>query len=111
MSGMSDLKKGSAETIILALLEESPLHGYGIAKLVSERSGGALRFHAASLYPVLYRLEKRGLLRGEWQAGTGERRRRHYLLTPKGRRALESQRGQLEVFVEALGRLTGIRNA
>lgn len=108
---MGDLKKGSAETVILALLEEAPLHGYGIAKLVSERSEGALKFHAASLYPVLYRLEKRGLLRGEWQAGAGERRRRHYRLTPKGRRTLESQRGQLEKFVEALGRLTGIRNA
>ena len=110
MSGISDLKKGSAETVILALLEEAPLHGYGIAKLVTERSGGALRFHAASLYPVLYRLEKRGLIRGEWQAGAGARRRRHYRLTAKGERALESQRGQLEVFVEALGRLTRIRH-
>ncbi|NKB90563.1 MAG: PadR family transcriptional regulator [Acidobacteria bacterium] len=108
---MSDLKKGSAEIVILSLLDEAPLHGYGIAKLVTERTDGALKFHAASLYPVLYRLEKRGVIRGEWEAGKGDRRRRHYRLTPKGKRTLETQRGQVAEFIDALGRLTGVPDA
>ena len=86
-----ELKKGSAELIVLSIVEARPRHGYEISKLIESRSGGELRFHVASLYPLLYRLEERGWLRGRWVEKPGERRRRFYSLTPKGKRVLERQ--------------------
>jgi DNA-binding PadR family transcriptional regulator len=83
-----ELKKGSAEVLVLALLEDEARHGYEIAKLIEQRSDGALRFHAASLYPTLYRLEQRGLIAGRWVEKAGQRRRRYYRLTPAGARVL-----------------------
>lgn len=104
-------KKGSAELLILSLLEALPRHGYEISKLIEERSEGALRFHAASLYPLLYRLEKRGWIRGRWVEKDGQRRRRYYRLTPEGERVLASQRQGWQAFVEAVSRITGAENA
>jgi len=105
----TDLKKGSAEMLILALLDEQESHGYGLAQSIDERSGGALKFHAASLYPVLYRLEQRGLIRGRWDDGA--RRRRFYRLTPKGQRALRRERARFATFIEAVQRVAGTGNA
>ena len=99
-------KKGSAELLILAILEARPRHGYEISKLIEQRSGGAVRFHAASLYPLLYRLEKRGLLEGRWVEKAGQRRRRYYTLTPAGREVLASQLRGWQAFVEAINRIT-----
>jgi PadR family transcriptional regulator PadR len=104
-------KKGSAELLILSLLEALPRHGYEISKLIEQRSDGALRFHAASLYPLLYRLEKRGWIQGRWVEKAGQRRRRYYRLTPQGERVLASQREGWQAFVEAIGRITGVENA
>ena len=73
--------------LILALVEERARHGYEIAKLIEERSASVLQFHVASLYPLLYRLEKRGLLQGRWVEKAGQRRRRYYKLTAAGRKA------------------------
>ena len=87
-----ELKKGSAELLILSLLEDRPRHGYEIGQLIQLRSRGALRFNVASLYPLLYRLEKRGWVRGRWIEKSGQRRRRYYRLTRVGRRILEAQR-------------------
>jgi PadR family transcriptional regulator len=103
-------KKGSAELLILSLLDARPRHGYEISKLIEQRSGGAVRFHVASLYPLLYRLEKRGWLQGRWVEKSGQRRRRYYRLTPLGRKVLASQRRGWKAFVEAIERVTG-RNA
>ncbi len=112
-----ELKRGSAELLILALLEEQERHGYQIAQLIAERSGGAITFHATSLYPTLYRLEEKGLIEGRWvekghlrqgsgaQAGT--RRRRYYRLTPGGRGVLARQRSVWETFSAALTRIAG----
>jgi transcriptional regulator len=86
------LKKGSAELLILSLLEDGQLHGYEIGKRIEKRSGGRLTFHASSLYPVLFRMEKRGWIRGRWVEREGERRRRFYALTVRGRKALATQR-------------------
>jgi transcriptional regulator len=105
----TDLKKGSAEMLILALLDEEESHGYGLAQSIEERSRGALRFHAASLYPVLYRLEERGLIRGRWDGRA--RRRRFYRLTAKGRRALQRERDRFSTFIEAVQRVAGTGNA
>ena len=106
-----ELKKGSAELLILSLLEDRPRHGYEIGQLIHLRSRGALRFNVASLYPLLYRLEKRGWVRGRWIEESGQRRRRYYRLTRVGRRILEAQRHGWRDFVEAIGRITGIEYA
>jgi PadR family transcriptional regulator PadR len=106
-----ELKKGSAELLILSLLEDRPRHGYEIGQLIELRSGGALRFNMASLYPLLYRLEKRGWIRGRWVEKAGQRRRRYYRLTRAGRKILASQRRGWREFVEAIGRITGIEYA
>jgi transcriptional regulator len=87
-----ELKKGSAELLILALVEDRPRHGYDIGKLIALRSKGTLRFNTASLYPLLYRLEKRGWIEGRWTEKPGERRRRLYRLTAEGRKVLAAQR-------------------
>src|SRR5581483_562487 len=84
-------KKGSAELLVLSLLEAQPRHGYDISKLIQIRSGGALRFHVTSLYPLLYRLEKRGWIDGRWVEKAEQRRRRYYNLTAEGRKVLRSQ--------------------
>jgi transcriptional regulator len=106
-----ELKKGSAELLILSLLEDRARHGYEIAKLIDIRSHGALRFQAASLYPLLYRLEERGLIRGSWIEKAGQRRRRHYRLTVEGRKVLAEQRKGWQKFVQAIHRITGIEYA
>src|SRR5262247_3917958 len=87
-----EVKRGSTEMLILALVEERARHGYEIAKLIEARSEGVLQFHVASLYPLLYRLEKRGLIHGRWVEKAGERRRRFYKLTPEGKKVLDEQR-------------------
>ena len=106
-----ELKKGSAELLILSLVEARPRHGYEISKLIESRSDGMLRFNVASLYPLLYRLEKRGWIQGRWVEKAGQRRRRYYRLTPEGRKVLPArQRGWL-AFVEAINRITALENA
>src|SRR6185295_10917860 len=87
-----ELKKGSAELLILSLVEHRARHGYELSKLIEEGSGGRIRFKVASLYPLLYRLEGRGWIQGRWVERAGERRRRFYRLTPQGRRVLADQR-------------------
>ena len=96
------LKKGSAELLILSLLEEEQRHGYEIAKLINERSGERLRFQASSLYPVLFRMEKRGWIKGRWVEKDGARRRRFYRITPKGFEALAVQRATWKEFTVAV---------
>ncbi len=101
-----ELKKGSAELLILSLLETRARHGYEISKLIEERSGGTLRFHVASLYPLLYRLEKRGWIQGRWVEKAGQRRRRYYRLTAEGSEVLAAQKRGWASFVEAIQRIT-----
>jgi PadR family transcriptional regulator len=101
-------KKGSAELLILSLLEDRAHHGYEIAKLIETRSGGTLSFRVTSLYPLLYRLEERGLIDGRWVEKPAQRRRRYYRLTAGGRLVLDRQRRSWKEFVEAVGRVTGI---
>jgi PadR family transcriptional regulator, regulatory protein PadR len=106
-----ELKKGSAELLILSLLEARPRHGYEISKLIESRSEGRLRFHIASLYPLLYRLEERGWLQGRWVEKAGTRRRRFYRLTGAGRKVLATQRDRWREFVKAVARITGVEHA
>lgn len=96
--------------IVLALLEGRPRHGYELAKMIESQSESRLQFHVASLYPLLYRLERRKLVEGKWVEKAGERRRRFYKLTPAGRRALDEQRKSWREFVDALHQLTGFNH-
>src|SRR5215208_8279464 len=95
-----ELKKGSAELLILSLVEDQPRHGYDLSKLIETRSGGVLKFRVASLYPLLYRLEKRGWIHGRWIEKAGQRRRRYYRLTAEGKKVLAAQRNSWREFVE-----------
>ena len=103
-----ELKKGSTEMLIMALVEDEPRHGYEIAKLIGERSDGVLQFHVASLYPLLYRMEKRGWIKGQWIEKAGQRRRRYYKLTAEGRKVLAAQRNTWQEFFDALNRVARI---
>src|SRR5438874_13708904 len=105
------LKKGSAEMLVLSLLEERARHGYEIAKLIGERSDGVLTFHAASLYPLLYRMEARRLIQGRWVEKAGQRRKRHYSITAAGRRLLAERRSGWNTVIDALVRVAGLRHA
>jgi PadR family transcriptional regulator len=106
-----ELKKGSAELVILSILEARARHGYEISKLIETRSAGHMKFHVASLYPLLYRLEERGWLQGRWVEKAGQRRRRFYSLTPEGRRVLARQRDTWKTFVQAMDLITGADHA
>ena len=101
-----ELKKGSAELLVLSLVEDQPRHGYDLCQLIERRSDGALRFKAASLYPLLYRLERRG----RW-VENGGRRRRYYRITAEGRKVVAAQREGWEAFVQAIRQITGVGHA
>ena len=108
MAPQTELKRGSADLMILAVLEGRARHGYEIARLIDDRSGGVLRFHVGSLYPMLYRMERRGWIDGAWIEKGGQRRRRYYRLTPAGRKVLGEQRTSWRELLTALQRVAGI---
>jgi len=114
MSGrraLDEAKKGSAEIVILAIVDDESHHGYEIAKLIEERTGGSLRFTLASLYATLYRLEDRGWIKGRWVEKAGQRRRCYYRITDAGRRVLVEQRADWSRFVAALAQVAGVKYA
>lgn len=102
-----ELKKGAAELLLLSLLESRPRHGYELSKLIETRSHGRIVFHLDSLYPLLYRLEERGWIKGTWVEKPGERRRRFYRVTAEGQRVLVAQRESWTTFVEAVRLVSG----
>ena len=101
-----ELKKGSIEMLILALVEARPRHGYEIGKLIETRSGGRLTFALPTLYPTLLRLENRGLIKGRWIDRAGERDRCFYRLTADGRRVLAAHRATWKDYVAAVNAVT-----
>ena len=109
--GASPVKRGSAELAVLAVLAEAPRHGYEIAKRIREQTGGVVSFDVASLYPGLYALESRGLVKGAWEEAASGRRRRYYHLTPEGRRRLKPLRREWRDFFRALNRLARLADA
>jgi len=108
---VNELKKGSAELLILSLVESRARHGYEISRMIETRSEGDLRFNAASLYPLLYRLEQRGWIEGRWVEKARQRRRRYYRITSQGRKTLAAQRDTWRTFVAAVNRITGVEHA
>lgn len=107
----NELKKGSAEFLILSLLEHEPRHGYDLSRLIELRSDGVLHFHVASLYPMLYRMERRGWIAGRWVEKAGQRRRRYYRITAEGNKILGAQRRGWREFVQAIGQVAGVEYA
>lgn len=105
-----ELKKGSTELLVLALIEDRPRHGYDIGKRIESGSDGRLTFRIGSLYPILCRLEDKGLITGRWIEKPGERRRRYYRLTPEGRKALARERSLWNEFVVTVNRITGAQH-
>ena len=108
MAPHTDVKRGGAELMVLSAIERRTRHGYEIARLIDEQSGGVLRFHVASLYPMLYRMERRGWIDGKWIERAGQRRRRYYRLTTEGRRILAAQRSTWRELLNALQRVAGL---
>jgi PadR family transcriptional regulator, regulatory protein PadR len=108
---IDEAKKGSAEIVILAIVEQEAHHGYEIAKLIEQRTDGDLRFTLASLYATLYRMEDRGWIKGRWVERAGQRRRCYYRITEPGRRVLADQRADWSRFVAALGHIAGVKYA
>ena len=106
-----ELKKGTTPMLILSLLEAEQRHGYELSKLLEQKTRGVVRVHAASLYPLLYRLEQQGLIEGRWVEKVGERRRRFYRLTRDGRRQLEAQRQSWKMFADAIALVAGVDRA
>lgn len=107
----SEVRKGSAELLILGVLEERARHGYEIARLIEARSQGTITFNTATLYPTLHRLERRKLISGRWVEKEGQRRRRYYGITAAGRAALRDQRRSWRQFLQALSRTARIHEA
>jgi PadR family transcriptional regulator PadR len=103
-----EAKKGAAELVVLALLEDEDRHGYDLVRLIDERSGGLLTFNFASLYATLYKLEERSLIQGRWVERAGQRRRRYYRLTAKGGGALAAQRDEWQQFFGLVRTLAGL---
>jgi PadR family transcriptional regulator len=108
---IEEAKKGSTEVVILAILEQDSHHGYEIARLIEQRSGGTLRFTLASLYATLYRMEDRGWIKGRWIEKAGQRRRCHYRMTDAGRKTLAAQRADWSRFIAALNDVAGVEFA
>ena len=107
----AELKKGTTPLLILALLEHQPRHGYELSRLIDSQSRGVLRIHAASLYPLLYRMEQKRWIRGRWVEKSGQRRRRYYQLTAEGARVLATQREVWAKFAGAINRVAGVTYA
>jgi PadR family transcriptional regulator PadR len=105
------IKRGTAELAVLSVLEDRPLHGYEMARRIERQTRGSLRFTLASLYPLLYRLEKRGWVRGAWETSDTGRRRRCYRLTAEGRKKLAPIRREWAELFHALRRLTKVSHA
>ena len=110
-SAGSGAEEGERGVIDSFSRRNQPRHGYDIGSLIEQRSKGALRFNVASLYPLLYRLERRGWIQGRWVEKAGQRRRRYYRLTAEGKKVLAAQRDSWREFVEAINRITGIEHA
>jgi PadR family transcriptional regulator len=111
VGAIREAKKGAAELVVLSLLEDEPRHGYELAKLIEDRSSGALTFNFASLYATLYKLEERKWITGRWVEKPGQRRRRYYKITAQGREVLAAQRREWRQFFELIRDVAGVRYA
>lgn len=104
---MADLRKGSTQVLVLSLLAQEPMYGYQIAKELEQRSGGYFDFKEGTLYPLLHRMEKEDLVKGEWQVVEKGPSRKYYSLTPEGRKVLEESAAEWTTFSQRLLKILG----
>jgi PadR family transcriptional regulator PadR len=102
------LVQGTLQMLILKTLTLEPLHGYGIGVRLEQIGGGALRVNAGSLFPGLRRLERDGLIEGEWRVSENNRRAKYYRLTAQGRTRLTRETRQWEAQATAIARILAI---
>ena len=105
--GRADVLQGTLDLLILRTLALEPLHGWGISKRIRQLSGDVLEVNQGSLYPALYRLRDRGLIRSRWDISEDDRRVKVYELTAAGRAALAVERDRWRVFAGAMERVLG----
>lgn len=97
-----ELLKGSTETLILSLLAEESMYGYMLVKEIDRRSDGYFQLKEGTLYPALHRLERDGLVEGQWEEAKSRQSRRYYNLTPLGRDRLDCLRQEWDLFTAAV---------
>ena len=105
------IKRGTAELAVLSVLEGGAMHGYEMARRIERQTKGVLQFTLAALYPMLYRMEQRGWIRGTWETSSNGRRKRCYRLTPAGRKKLSPLRREWAELFRALQQLTKVADA
>ncbi|MDQ2742280.1 MAG: helix-turn-helix transcriptional regulator [Chloroflexota bacterium] len=102
-----ELLKGAADTLVLSAFAGQEKYGYQVVRELEQRSEGFFCLKEGTLYPILHRLEKQGLLTGRWQTMPNGSERRYYALTPRGERALSDKLTEWQTFAQAVGRVTG----
>ena len=102
-----DVLQGTLDMLVLKTLVIEPLHGYGIAKAIRNRSSEALDIEFGSLYPALKRLELKGWIAAKWETSEFNRRAKYYRLTPAGRKQLQREHSKWAEFVAAVADIMG----
>ena len=102
MAKKNELIKGSIDSLLLCVIVQQPMYGYQIIKELERRSQGYFKFKEGTLYPALHRLDRAGLVRGEWQTLPNGRQRRYYYITEKGLSTLAAKKGQWLDFLTAM---------
>ena len=100
-----ELVKGNIESLLLSLIGQQPMYGYQIIKELEKRSQGYFKFKEGTLYPILHRLEKAGLIMSNWQPLSGGRQRKYYHITDKGKYSLVEKRSEWSDFLTAMNRI------
>jgi transcriptional regulator len=101
----SELLRGTLDLLILKTLTKGPMHGWGIAQAIRERSGGTFDVNQGSLYPALLRMKRRGWVTTEWRVTDNNRRARYYTLTAAGRKQLGDEEQMWSLSSAAVDRL------
>ncbi|MHC4444571.1 MAG: PadR family transcriptional regulator [Planctomycetota bacterium] len=102
-----ELLKGATETLVLAALADKPSHGYELVERLRRRSDGIFELGEGTLYPLLYKLEARGLIKGDWEPGSGQRKKRVYRLTARGRKQLSGRTEEWQELVRGMTLIVG----
>ncbi|HEY2379067.1 MAG TPA: PadR family transcriptional regulator [Gemmatimonadaceae bacterium] len=102
MAASSDVLQGTLDLLVLKALALAPMHGWGISQRIQQLSRDALRIGQGSLYPALYRLERKGFVKSDWSTTENNREAKYYQLTAAGRRALSSEQREWRRFADAV---------
>ncbi|HSR51767.1 MAG TPA: PadR family transcriptional regulator [Acidobacteriota bacterium] len=111
MEPIEELKKGTGEMLVLSVLAQKPRYGYDVAGQIDRLTAGTVSYKAASLYPLLYRMERRKWIEGRWIEKAGQRRRRYYKLTAKGEEILRDKSKSWKGFVQAIDKVLEVQHA